>query len=236
MAIAKHIEDILKTDTKNVGNKERIVSAISGLGLLASGINDARNSDHKISAAAKIISGGYMIYRAATGYCPLRSAIGLNTIDIPNYLEITETMTVNRPVTEVYQAWRQLENLPRFMKHLAEVKQITPKHSHWEAKIPGGIGKITWNADIIYEKENEVLSWVSQPDSMINNSGQVFFKENADGTTTLKATIAYHPPAGEAGKTLAKVLNNVFGNMIREDLRGFKQMIESNKKAEKVNP
>jgi uncharacterized membrane protein len=228
--IAKYIENTLRMDnTVNVGDKERIVSAVTGAGLLVSGIDDVKYADNKISAATKILAGGYMVYRAVTGYCPLRKAIGLDTVHIPDYLEISETMYVTRPVEEVYQAWRQLENLPRFMKHLAEVDQITPKRSHWEAKIPGGIGKISWEAEITFEKENEVLLWTSLPGSTINNSGEVFFKDNGDGTTSLKATIVYHPPAGEAGKTIAKVLNNLFGNMIREDLRGFKKMIEANR-------
>jgi uncharacterized membrane protein len=235
MAITKYIEDILRNNnTVNVGDKERIVSAVSGAGLLVSGIDGVRYSDNKTRAALKILSGGYMIYRAVTGYCPLRKAIVLNMVNIPDYLEISETITVNCPVAEVYQAWRQLENLPRFMKHLAEVDQITPKRSHWEAKIPGGIGKISWEAGIIFEKENEVLLWASLPGSAINNSGEIFFTETEDGITVLKASIVYYPPAGEAGKTIAKILNNLFGNMIREDLRGFKKMIESNK-TEKVN-
>ncbi len=236
MATAKHIEDFLKKDKVNVGKKERIVSGISGGALLISGIADATDEDDsKIKSAVKIISGGYMLYRAITGYCPVRNAIGLDTVDIPAVLEISERMTVSRPVAEVYQAWRKLENLPKFMKHLSEVKQLTSKKSHWEAKVPGGIGKIKWDAEILFEKENEVLSWVSVPGSPVENSGQVFFAENAEGNTVLKATISYRPPAGEAGKTIAKILNHVFGNLIRQDLKEFKKVIESGKLEEKVN-
>jgi uncharacterized membrane protein len=235
METAKYIEDILRGDNNiNVGDTERIVSAVTGAGLFVSGIDGIQYSENKLRALLKLVSGGFMLYRAASGYCPLRNAIGLDTINPPDFLEITETMTVERPVAEVYQAWRQLENLPRFMKHLKEVDQITPKRSHWEAKIPGGLGKISWEAQITFEKENEVLLWTSLPGSAISNSGEVFFKEIDENSTVVKATIIYQPPAGEAGKTIAKILNNLFGNMIREDIRGFKKMIESNKREKAI--
>jgi uncharacterized membrane protein len=53
----------------------------------------------------------------------------------------------------VYAFWRRLENLPLFMKHLSNVTEIDAKHSHWEAVVPGNIGKIKWNAEIVKEKK-----------------------------------------------------------------------------------
>ena len=59
---------------------------------------------------------------------------------------------MNRPRYQVYAFWRNLENLPRFMKHLANVKEIDSAHSHWEAIIPGNLGRLKWNAIVVKEE------------------------------------------------------------------------------------
>src|SRR5690606_36557379 len=37
---------------------------------------------------------------------------------------ITRAITINRPVEEVYAFWRDVQNLPRFMRHLESVRVI----------------------------------------------------------------------------------------------------------------
>ena len=69
----------------------------------------------------------------------------------PN-INIRTGLIVNKPKDEVYAFWRKLENLPLFMKHLASVTEIDSKHSHWEAIVPGNIGRVKWNAEIVKEE------------------------------------------------------------------------------------
>ena len=114
------------------------------------------------------------------------------------------------------------------MKHLAAVTEIDSKHSHWEAVIPGNIGKIKWNAEIVKEEQGQMIGWQSIPNSMINNAGKVTFHEALGGQgTELEVVISYHPPAGELGAGLAKVLTPVFEKMIRQDILNFKDYIET---------
>lgn len=39
--------------------------------------------------------------------------------------------------------------------------------------------------------------------------------------------ISYHPPAGELGSGIAKLLNPVFEKIIRQDVMNFKEYIET---------
>ena len=52
---------------------------------------------------------------------------------------ISRSVTVNCPREQVYQFWRDLENLPRFMQHLEAVTATGNRRSHWIAKAPAGI-------------------------------------------------------------------------------------------------
>lgn len=219
----------------NVGQGERIASAAIGAWLLTSGINGI--TKNPIKALIKSALGGYLLYRGASGHCMLYSSLGKTkgVTHTPN-INIRTGLIVNKPKDEVYAFWRKLENLPLFMKHLAAVTEIDAKHSHWEAVVPGNIGKIKWNAEIMKEEPGQLIGWQSIPNSMINNAGKVSFHDALGGQgTELEVVITYHPPAGEIGSGIAKMLTPVFEKMIRQDVMNFKDYIETKYKSPNTN-
>lgn len=211
----------------NVGQNERILSAAAGAFLLSSGLNNLFSSP--LSALVKTALGGVLLYRGASGHCPVYSSMGkTKNVSHTSAINIRTSLVVNKPKDEVYAFWRKLENLPLFMKHLASVTEIDSKHSHWEAVILGNIGKIKWNAEIVKEEEGYLIGWQSIPNSMINNAGKVMFHDAMGGQgTELEVVISYHPPAGELGSGAAKLLNPVFEKLIRQDVMNFKEYIET---------
>jgi uncharacterized membrane protein len=211
----------------NVGNNERVISAAAGAFLLSSGLSNLFKSP--ISALVRTAIGGVLLYRGASGHCPIYAGLGKTRgVTHTQSINIRTSLIVNKPKDEVYAFWRKLENLPLFMKHIASVTEIDAKHSHWEAAIPGNIGKVKWNAEIVKEEPGYLIGWQSIPNSMINNAGKVTFNDALNGQgTELEVVITYHPPAGEIGSGLAKALNPVFEKMIRQDVMNFKDYIET---------
>jgi uncharacterized membrane protein len=210
-----------------VAQGERIASAAIGAWLLSSSVNNFVK--HPVNSLVKLAVGGLLLYRGASGHCPLYASMG-KTRGVSNTqnINIRTSLIVNKPKDEVYNFWRKLENLPLFMKHLASVTEIDSKHSHWEAVLPGNIGRIKWNAEIVKEEAGYLIGWQSIPNSMINNAGKVTFHDAAGGQgTELEVVISYHPPAGEIGSGLAKALNPVFEKLIRQDVMNFKEYIET---------
>lgn len=208
----------------NVGDTERIASLVGGALLAYYGLRKPNAGGLAMAAA-----GGAMVYRGATGYCPINEMLGRDSSsgrDIS--LEITRSLTIRRPRREVYQFWRQLENLPQFMKHLQEVRQLGPKQSHWVARVPKGVGTVEWNADIVQEETDSLISWRSLAGSDVDNAGEVRFSDApAKRGTVVQATISYRPPAGAVGGSVAKLLNPAFQQMVENDLRRFKQIMET---------
>src|SRR3954471_731434 len=74
--------------------------------------------------------------------------------------KLEESVTINRPVEVVYSFWRRLENLPRFMVHLESVTEGDEGVSHWVMKTSKG-KQLEWDARIIEERPNEMISWQS---------------------------------------------------------------------------
>ncbi|GAA4730859.1 SRPBCC family protein [Flavisolibacter ginsenosidimutans] len=211
----------------NVGQTERMVSVGLGAFLLSSGLGNL--TSHPIKGLLRTLVGGALLYRGVSGHCPVYASMGKTKgVSHTQAINIRTGLIVNKPKDEVYAFWRKLENLPLFMKHLASVTEIDQKHSHWEADVPGGVGRIKWNAEIVKEEDGQMIGWQSIPNSTINNAGKVTFKEALGGQgTELEVVISYHPPAGELGAGIAKSLNPVLEKMIRQDIMNFKDYIET---------
>lgn len=213
------------TNTINVAWPERMISSTFGALMISSAVRNLVS--HPLKSFTKGLVGGYLLYRGLSGNCPLYAQMGkIKTIRHASSVNIRTTLTVNRPRYQVYAFWRNLENLPRFMKHLASVKEIDSTHSHWEAIIPGNLGRIKWNAIIVKEEPGTLLGWQSVPDSTINNAGKVEFRDVEEGGTELRVVICYRAPAGDLGAGIAKIFNPIFDKIIRDDISSFKNYIE----------
>lgn len=205
----------------NVPPVERCISVFAGGSLLLSGL--------RRRSLPMLVSGSALLYRGATGFCPLYRALGVSAGSQAG-LQIEETITINKPPQEVYSVWRHLENLPRFMSHLESVTPVNQQRSHWVAKIPAPL-RLEWDAIIVEEEENKKISWRSLPDSSVDHAGSVFFHHlPARNLTEVKIIFSYRPPLGPAGAAVAKLFSGLTDHQIREDLRAFKTMAEAGEK------
>lgn len=213
-----------ENENANVNMPERILSILAGAVITYKGIKQITN--HPVIALQEAMVGGILLYRGATGVCPIYSRLGKDSTDT-KAISITERFIVNKPREEVYAFWRNFENLPRFMKHLASVEEQGNNRSQWKANLPGEIVKLTWNAEITREEENRYIGWQSIEGSMVDNAGKIEFNDAINGSgTELTVEISYFPPAGSLGQGIAKLLNNVFEDKIREDVTNFKHYVE----------
>lgn len=205
----------------NVSTTERVLMVAAGAYLLYRAFK--KNDNKKMMEG---ITGGTMLFRGVTGYCPAYDAIERSKMLKGSNVIITTAMTVDKPVSEVYDAWRNLENLPLFMDHLHSVTEIDQYKSEWKAKVPGGLGTISWDAEILMDEPNKLLSWHSLPGATVHNSGKVKFVDRGTATD-IEVTISYHAPLGKAGEAAAKLFNPVFEGIVTKDIEGFKEFIEA---------
>jgi len=215
----------------NVGAQERLISAGAGALLALYGLK--RGGLGGILVAA---SGAMLVQRAVTGHCRVYEALGMNTADTDGAapeayfergIQVVERFTVMKSPEELYSFWRNFENLPRFMKHLESVRCEGEKRSHWVANGPAGY-KVEWDAEIINDEPNRLIAWRSLGGADVDNAGSVrFTSAPGDRGTEVSVTMDYIPPAGRAGAFIAKLFGRDADQMIREDLRRFKQLIET---------
>ncbi|MCA1587007.1 MAG: SRPBCC family protein [Acidobacteria bacterium] len=139
---------------------------------------------------------------------------------------VRKAITIRRPVNEVYEFWKQLENLPRFMRHLESVRIIDQARSHWKTRGPAGL-HVEWDAEIVDDRASELIAWRSLPGSDVENSGTVRFRPAPRGDgTELHVDLQYQPPAGRLGKGIAWLFGEEPAQQMADDLRRLKQLLE----------
>jgi len=214
----------------NVGEDERTVSVAAGAILALLGLS--RRSLPGLLVAGV---GGALVYRGVTGRCHTYSALGINTAAAPEPAEIAdrgihveEAFLINRTPEELYQYWRNFENLPRIMTHLERVQVTDGQRSHWVAKAPAiAGGSVEWDAEITRDEPNVAIAWRSLAGADVDNTGEVrFARALGDRGTEVHVSMAYIPPAGRLGSWAAKLFGKDANQQIREDLRTFKRVME----------
>jgi uncharacterized membrane protein len=226
--VAQKVADYIPTVQRNVGSTERLISLGLGTCLTVFGLTGRRVSPLALAA------GGYLLYRGLAGNCPMYQALGVGTgtpsgdeavIPARSGMKVEHSVTVNRPAAEVYRTWRNLSGLPRFMDHLKEVRETGGGKSHWVAQGPLGLS-VEWDAELIEDRPNEVISWKSLDGADVDTAGSVHFVPTGNGTE-VRVALKYDPPAGKVGAAVARLFGQSPEAQIEADLAKFKSQLES---------
>ncbi len=214
----------------------RVAGDALDLGLLSSALRSHRNDRRRVIGAMAAVAGVAALDLLAT--------VGQSKEDTANLRErdgvgrlpgepseaatsVRKAITINRPQEEVYAFWRNFENLPRFMNHLQSVTVREDGVSHWVAKGPAGT-EVSWDAEIVEERVNELIVWRSLPGSTVRNVGAVTF-EPATGNrgTVVRVDLKYDPPGGKLGSSVAKLFGEAPEKQIPMDLFRVKNLLET---------
>jgi uncharacterized membrane protein len=185
---------------------------------------------YRVGQAAMIVSGVALVAlaarRASTGHRILPQALTQRASDAVAPAPIETAVTIGRPAAELYAFWRRFENLPQFMRHLDQVTDLGGGRSHWVGKSPLGFS-VEWDAETVEDRPDQLISWRSLPGAQIHNAGTVFFDEAAAGRGTTVRVSMELASAHPVGQAVGKVLAPMTERQVTEDLRRFKQLMET---------
>lgn len=206
---------------KNVGDIERVVSAVAGGVLLTWGLR--RRS---LGGLALVAAGAELVYRGVSGHCQMYQWLGRNTAqDGP--VEVTSSVMINKSADALYRLWREPDTMSRIMGQFAEVEARGENRTHW--RTPEVMGKaLEWDADITEDHAGELLCWRSSGDAPLPNDGEVHFHEALPGSgTEVRLTMRFHPPGGALGRAALKALGPTPRSLAGHALRRFKSLAET---------
>ena len=218
----------------NVGEIERLASAIAGGALAVYGLRQ-----RSIGGLCLTLAGTALLHRGVTGHCNTYQAFGITTNEtqsvngeapVAKDVHVEKAIAIDKSPEELFSFWREFDNLPRFMKHLESVTCSGLNRSHWVAKGPAG-KNVEWDAEIYNEKPNEMIAWRSLEGADIVNAGSVHFKPLGVRGTEVKVVLNYNLPGGKISALFAKLFGSEPGQMIADDLRRLKQILETGEAA-----
>lgn len=208
----------------NLSDTERLGSLIVGGALVLTGL-----SQRSLLRNLLTVSGGSLVYHGVMGDKSLQNKLMETTTGlVANSIRVEKTVTIqNKSPEELYTYWRNFENLPTFMQKLQSVRIVNETRSHWAAKSPMG-NSIEWDAEMLIDRPNELITWASVPGADVENSGSVRFTPAYPGRgTEVKLVLEYSPPGGAITDAVAKVFNQSPEQQVVEDLRHFKMLMET---------
>ena len=200
----------------------RAAGDILELGLLGNALRSRRSDRTRVSGALAAVA-GVSLLDAWSARHSQRMLAG-SAAPVP----IRRSTTIARPPADVYRFWREFKNLPKFMVHLESVEMLDETRSYWRARGVGG-KSFEWNAEIVEDLENELISWRTMGrGSQVAHSGVVRFVAAPGGRgTEVRVEATYDPPGGPLGRAIALAFGQEPSQQIDGDLRRLKQVLET---------
>lgn len=212
-----------------VGPQRTVWTRVVGDAVDLWALHVARQSRTGDRLARTVMAGGLVAgITAVDVYAALRTKGSQHGKGRPGPLKLEASTTVNKSPEEVYAFWRDLTNLPSFMLHLKSVTQLDdPLRTRWVANAP--IRKsVSWDAELTGDEVGRRISWKSLKGADIDNSGTVHFAPApGDRGTEVRVVLHYDVPGGMIGRAVAKLLGEEPEQQVRDDLRRFKQVMET---------
>jgi uncharacterized membrane protein len=206
----------------------RVVGDVLDLAVLGTGLRPGNPGRGRAAFSFAAVAGILALDTLAAAHFtkhaghPLVSGVAAPT-DL--YFE-TSIATIKTP-EECYRFWWNVENLPRFMESLQSVQALDERRFHWVAR---GHGETVyeWDCEITEDRPGAALAWRTLNGAQLPNAGSVIFEPAPHGRGTIvRLSVHYSPVDGELTAALAQLLRQDPQSQVREDLRRFKQLLES---------
>lgn len=239
------LAEALKTDVKakaqealdkfsdmkiNIAQTERWASAAIGGGLLAYGL---RKRSWKGLLFGLV--GGGLLLRGVLGKSMFYKVLSINTAtgeglpgqdDGNAIIRVDKAIVIERSAEDLYAFLREVENLPRVLRHLKAVRSVDSKRSRWAARMPAG-ADLEWDAEIHEERKHRKIAWRTGAESALKSEGALILDPIGDGKKTqVGIHLEYHLPTGKVGKEFGKLFGKHPDRLIDEELHRFKTNME----------
>ena len=210
---------LLRGETRPAWRWSRVAGDAMDLSLLGVAMTSRRNARTRLAATAAVVAGVTAIdYIASAQLAPRK----LSELPAPGEagLALQKSVIVNRSADDCYRAWRDLENLPRFMPGLQSVQVIDARRSRWHSVEGEWIGELT------QERPGQGMRWRAAENHAETGALELSLAPGGRGTVV---TMQLHmlPPAGKVGAAVAGLFSQAPAYQIETILRRFKQWMET---------
>lgn len=161
---------------------------------------------------------------AVAGVLAGAAAVAWYARSAPGRIDIRHFVMVDAPVERVFEIWSRLENFPRLMSAVREVRDLGGDRTHWVVGGPAGI-PVEWDAVTTRFEPNRAIGWKTVEGALIEHRGTVRFERVRPDRTRLDIAMSYRPAGGALGESIATLLGSNPQQVLRDDLERFKAQL-----------
>lgn len=145
------------------------------------------------------------------------------------YVTAHAVQTINADAQRLYSLWREVELIPRWQEYVVSVKELGGGKSHWVMGNPEDEKgtRIEFDSQIERDTPGERIGWKSITEG-VEQEGAVTFAPAENGRGTVVTLIQKQKvPGGALGNAAASVAKRGPKQIVIENLRHFKEMVEA---------
>jgi uncharacterized membrane protein len=139
--------------------------------------------------------------------------------------QIEATVTIQRPVSEVFAFYRDFRNLPSFLGDVMEIEPTGPATSRWTIEGPFGI-RGHWTTEVTEERTNELIRYETGTSSATKTHWEIYFSPGAEpGETQVREVMK--APGGRLAMDVLALTGKFPAQEVSANLHRFKQLMET---------
>jgi|SRR5215470_4184757 len=136
---------------------------------------------------------------------------------------IEATVTIQRPVEEVFAFYSDFKNLPSFLGDVMAIEPMDPKTSRWMIEGPLGI-QAHWTVKVTEERANELIRYETLPP--LKTHWEIYFARGpSPGETKVRQVM--RPPLGRLGRAALALIGKFPADEVHANLHRLKQVLET---------
>ena len=137
-----------------------------------------------------------------------------------------ESITVNRPIADVFEFFKDFENLPLVIRAVSAVYDSQDGRSHWVVRSRSGV-VMEWDAVVTKWVPRSVISFASIPGSPVEVSITLRFVPLGPSLTRLDADVKYHVLRTELSDAIRALLTRRPMRRMQINLENTRAYLES---------
>jgi uncharacterized membrane protein len=147
-------------------------------------------------------------------------------------IKIEESITISRPVAEVFAFYRDVRNLPRFLGDVIEVEPIDCRSSRWTIQGPFGM-KVRWTSVVTDLLEGAYIFYETTS-GIFKTKWEIYFSEARSPEEAVVREVLIQP-GGALGKVALTMIGKHPAGEVHSNLLRLKQLIENGRVADTSN-
>ena len=144
--------------------------------------------------------------------------------------QIEATVTIQRPVSEVFAFYSDFRNLPSFLGDVMEIEPTGPATSRWTIEGPFGI-RVHWTTEVTEERTNELIRYETATSSATKTYWEIYFSPGAEpGETQVREVMK--APGGRLVMDALALIGKFPAQEVAANLHRFKQIMETGRETD----